>query len=340
MITKLDNYKALSASSTEQLWKDADRWMSFLETSARLYKYSFKDQVMIHAQRPNAVACAEYDTWGREDIANRFVKRGSKGIALIDDSKDRTRLRYVFDFADTNARDERSKEPFFWKITDENETLVTNSLNQRFGTQSDSIDTAITELAHKLAKENGKDYLSQIETEGTFLEELDDFNVQVEFEGLLEKSVAYSLLSRCGFDTEAYLDKDDFTKLFDFNGIPAITALGTAVSELSEQALRTIERTLKDFERSKNYERNDITQNNNGERDRVSARRGNADISPEPLGNGERTATTGQIRTNEEEISQGEQEHNVSGNASRRDVGRTPDGNRQDGEGQTGQNAS
>ena len=105
MITKLDNYKALSASSTEQLWKDADRWMSFLNTSARLYKYSFKDQVMIHAQRPNAVACAEYDTWGREDIANRFVKRGSKGIALIDDSKDRTRLRYVFDFADTNARE-------------------------------------------------------------------------------------------------------------------------------------------------------------------------------------------------------------------------------------------
>jgi hypothetical protein len=340
LITKLDNYKALSASSTEQLWKDADRWMSFLETSARLYKYSFKDQVMIHAQRPNAVACAEYDTWGREDIANRYVRRGSKGIALIDDSKDRTRLRYVFDFADTNARDGRSKEPFFWKITDENETLVTDTLNQRFGTQSDSIDTVITELAHKFAKENGKDYLGQIETEGTFLEELDDFNVQVEFEELLEKSIAYTLLSRCGFEPQAYFDRDDFAKLFNFNSIPAITALGTAVSYLSEQALRTIERTLKSFERSKQYERNDITQNNDGERDRISARRENADLSSQSDVGGERTAATRQVRTNEEEISQGEQEHDVSGNAPRRNVGRTFDGNRQDGEQQTGYDAA
>ena len=128
MSTKLSEYKELSQRSTEQLWKDSEHWQSFLETSARLYKYSFKDQVMIHAQRPDAVACAEYDTWGRLEITNRFVNRGSKGIALIDDSKDKSKLRYVFDFADTGARDERSKEPFFCKINEENESLVLSAI--------------------------------------------------------------------------------------------------------------------------------------------------------------------------------------------------------------------
>ena len=123
MQTKLQLYQEVSEQASKRLWSDTDYFRSFLVTSARLYKYRFKDQMMIHDQRPNAVACAEYDTWGREDIANRFIKRGSKGIALIDDSKDKTRLRYVFDFADTSPRDDRSKVPFFWSITEENRQL-------------------------------------------------------------------------------------------------------------------------------------------------------------------------------------------------------------------------
>ena len=120
MPTKLQEYQARLNESTEKLWKDPDNYKSLLRTSSRLYKYSFKDQVLIHSQRPDAVACAEYDTWGREDITNRFVKRGSKGIALIADDNGKARLRYVFDFSDTGARDERSKTPFFWSVTPEN----------------------------------------------------------------------------------------------------------------------------------------------------------------------------------------------------------------------------
>ena len=247
MQTKLQLYQEVSEQASKRLWSDTDYFRSFLVTSARLYKYRFKDQIMIHDQRPNAVACAEYDTWGREDIANRFVKRGSKGIALIDDSKDKTRLRYVFDFADTSPRDDRSKEPFFWIITEENRQLVGNAL----GSSTGSIESCLIGKAHELAKQYSADYSKELfnATNGTFLEELDDFNVQVEFEQLLETSLSYSLLSRCGYEPSAYFDEDDFRGIHDFNSIEAMSVLGTAVSDLSEQVLRTIERTLKDFEK-------------------------------------------------------------------------------------------
>ncbi len=224
MSTKLIEYKELSQRSTEQLWKNSEHWQSFLETSARLYKYSFKDQVMIHAQRPNAIACAEYDTWGRLEITNRFVNRGSKGIALIDDSKDKSKLRYVFDFADTGARDERSREPFFWKINEGNESLVVSELKDRYGCKSENADIALLETAQEIVKQQGKDYLHDLISakNDTFLEELDDFNVGVYFEKLLENSVAYSLLSRCGFDASAYFSAEDFSELHNFNSIDMV----------------------------------------------------------------------------------------------------------------------
>ena len=368
MQTKLQMYQEVSEKATKRLWSDTDYFRSFLVTSARLYKYRFKDQMMIHDQRPNAVACAEYDTWGREDIANRFVKRGSKGIALIDDSKDKTRLRYVFDFADTNARDERSKEPFFWSITEENRQLVGNAL----GSSTGSIDSCLISKAHELARKYSADYSKELlnATNGTFLEELDDFNVQVEFEQLLETSLSYSLLSRCGYEPSAYFDEDDFRGIHDFNSTEAMTVLGTAVSDLSEQVLRTIERTLKDFEKEKFSEnqrfsenpslsasnkelggqipqeerkdfengRNDITKNNHGERNGIHSGRGNWDLSPEP----ERTRgrTDWQVRNAPQEIPQGEPQPVLSGNADKGNAGRTSQGDRQDSEGQTGQNAS
>lgn len=221
MQTKLQLYQEVSEQASKRLWSDTDYFRSFLVTSARLYKYRFKDQMMIHDQRPNAVACAEYDTWGREDIANRFVKRGSKGIALIDDSKDKTRLRYVFDFADTSPRDDRSKEPFFWSITEENRQLVGNAL----GSSTGSIDSCLISKAHELARKYSTDYSKELlnATSGTFLEELDDFNVQVEFEQLLETSLSYSLLSRCGYEPSAYFDEDDFRGIHNFNSTEAMT---------------------------------------------------------------------------------------------------------------------
>ncbi len=336
MQTKLQMYQQVSEKASKRLWSDTDYFRSFLVTSARLYKYRFKDQMMIHHQRPNAFACAEYDTWGREDIANRFVKRGSKGIALIDDSKDKTRLRYVFDFADTSPRNDRSKEPFFWSITEENKQLVGNAL----GSLTGSIDSCLINKAHELAIKYSADYSKELlnATNGTFLEELDDFNVQVEFEQLLETSLSYSLLSRCGYEPSAYFDEDDFREIHDFNSIEAMSVLGTAVSDLSEQVLRTIERTLKDFERSKEYERKEIAENNQGEWNGVHSERGNTDLSSEPEHTG--GGTDRQVWNASQEIPQGESQSAISGNADKGNTGRTSQGDRSDGEDQTGENAS
>lgn len=309
MSTKLQEYQARLNESTERLWKDSNEYMSLLRTSSRLYKYSFKDQVLIHSQRPDAVACAEYDTWGREDITNRYVKRGSKGIALIADDNGKARLRYVFDFSDTAARDERSKTPFFWSVTPENENAVLKQL----GTNAITLDTAILEKAREIARNYSGDYLHDLmrETDGTFLDELDEFNVQSKFESLLETSIAYTVLTRCGYEAEMYIEPDDFRGIHEFNSVEAISILGNATSDLSEQILRNIELTLK-TERSKENDRS-ITENNDRERNPVHSGREDADLSSR-LGT---SAAEGnrEIRTDEKDFPDEQQERNLSGNA-------------------------
>ena len=315
MSTKLQEYQARLNESTERLWKDSNEYMSLLRTSSRLYKYSFKDQVLIHSQRPDAVACAEYDTWGREDITNRYVKRGSKGIALIADDNGKARLRYVFDFSDTAARDERSKTPFFWSVTPENENAVLKQL----GTNAVTLDTAILEKARELAKNYSGDYLHDLtrETDGTFLEELDEFNVRASFENLLETSIAYTVLTRCGYEADMYIEAEDFRGIHEFNSIETISILGNATSDLSEQILRNIERTLK-TERRKENDRS-ITENNDRERNSVHSGREDADLSSR-LG-ASRTEGNREIRTDEKNVPDEQQERNLSGNA--------PEGNAQ-----------
>ena len=229
MNDKLKTYISLFEQEIKRLSNSPDYFRSFLRTSGRLYKYSFKDQVLIHAQRPDAVACAEYDTWGSENITNRFVKRGSKGIALIDDTGQNTKIRYVFDFYDTGVRDERSKKPFFWRITDENKSLVINELDL----QADNIGAALVKKANDLVDHHTSEYLRELiyNKEESFLEELDDLNVQVRFEHILKDSVAFMLLSRCGIDAEKYIDDDAFDNIYEFNTIETMCVLGTATSE-------------------------------------------------------------------------------------------------------------
>lgn len=242
----------------------------------------------------------------------------------------------MFDFTDTSPKDERSKEPFFWSINDENRKFVGNALDSSTG----SIDSCLINKAHELATQYSADYLTDLlkVTNDTFLEDMDDFNVQIKFEQLLETSLSYSLLSRCGFDPTAYFNEDDFIGIHDFNSIEVISVLGTAVSDLSEQVLRTIERTLKDFERSKEYERKEITENNHGEWDGVHSGRGNTDLSSESEHTGERTDR--QVWNAAKEIPQGESQSNISGNADKGNSGRTSQGDRSDGAGQTGENSS
>ena len=187
---KLQNVQELMEERISALWKNPEYYVSFLETASRLYKYSFKDQILIHAQRPDAVACAEYDTWGREDITNRYVKRGSKGIALIKEENGRAKLRYVFDFADTAAKDERSRTPFFWKITDENE----NAVKSRLAPAANYLSEAIREKAEELVRIHSEEYLPGLleEKDNTFLAGLDDMNIQYRFENLLKTGVSSS----------------------------------------------------------------------------------------------------------------------------------------------------
>lgn len=329
MPTKLQEYQARLNESTEKLWKDPDNYKSLLRTSSRLYKYSFKDQVLIHSQRPDAVACAEYDTWGREDITNRFVKRGSKGIALIADDNGKARLRYVFDFSDTGARDERSKTPFFWSVTPENEKAVLENLR----TNATSLDTAIIEKASEIARSYSGDFMRELirNVEGTFLDELDEFNVRSRFEEMLTTSIAYTVLTRCGYEADLYFEPDDFRGICEFNSIEAMSVLGTATSEMSEQILRNIERTLK-IERSKDNDRG-ITENNDRERNPLRSGREDADLSSR-LGNSGAEGNR-QVRTDEKDISDEQQTVDVSDNAPERDSEQPLGGDRRNSEKET-----
>ena len=158
MQTKLQLTQEILQKQIEGLWKSTDEYHSFLKTSSRLYKYSFKDQALIHAQRPDAVACAEFDTWSKENLMNRYIKRGSKGIALLTENNGYAKLRYVFDYTDTGARDERSKEPFFWEITDKNEQAVISSL----GTRANDTASAILEKSAQAARDYSDNYMSDL----------------------------------------------------------------------------------------------------------------------------------------------------------------------------------
>lgn len=333
-IEKITALQSVAESGVRRMWESTDYYMSFLRMSGQLYKYSFKDKVLIHENRPNAVACAEFDTWTNSDI-NRYIRRGSKGIPLITDRNGRLDIRYVFDFTDTGARDERSKEPFFWKITENNEKAVLNTLE----TAANNIPDALIEKAHEIVSEQMDNYFGYFGDciEDTFLEELDEFALQSEFRNLLEKSIAYSLLSRCGYNTDLYIDKEDFSTLYEFNGIGVMTVLGTAVSDLSEQVLRNIERTLK-IERSKENERG-IGRNDNRNADErgeygVHTGRENRDVPS--AGAAPAAEADRKIRSDETEVPEGALQPNVSENGAGRNAEQPLVGDGRGGEAQSG----
>ena len=313
-MTKLDQFTELARQSSQSLWQDKEYYLSFLRTAAQMYKYEFQDQLLIHAQNPNATACAEYDFWNDENKMNRFIKRGSKGIALLDRSGERPRLRYVYDVAQTGRRDERSKDPYLWEATENNRQMIIDVL----GSNAEHLDTAILEKAHELAQEYADDYTDMLYNgyaENTFLEELDELNTRTDFAEILENSIAYAMLSRCGYDPDLYFDDYDFSKLYEFNSISAMSILGTAVSDITEVALRSIERVIK-AERSIENERSSITQDNDGERNQLHSGRGNRDISSRPQADGNGGTADRQVRTNENDISEGTPQADLSGDVS------------------------
>ena len=253
MPAKVDTYLDLARETARGLAGSVGAWTAFLDTASRLYKYPFADQLMIHAQRPGATACASYEVWN--DTMRRYVRRGAKGIALVDNSGDAPRLRYVFDIADTGTR--RSSRPFSpWQIDTGNIEAVSSALEDSFGAErgvslASQLEAAAALLVDEYWMGNSRDILDIVD--GSSLEEYDDFNIGVSFRDAAAVSIAHTLLRRCGFEPENYLEPQDYEAVFEWDAPEAVTALGTAVSEISGQVLRQIERTVRREERSRTH---------------------------------------------------------------------------------------
>lgn len=245
MTTKLQNYIQLAGQTAAQVTKTPKNWVYFLNTASRLYRYPFPDQLMIHAQRPKATACAGYDLWNKR--MSRYVRRGSKGIGLVSINRSGyPKLRYVFDIADTGKKDE-SSSLFQWQYKEEYRGIVIKALEEQFGVSGEKgLLYQLEMIAVKLANDYWKYYHKDIvyECEGSFLEELEESAVSVKFRLAAAASISYVLLARCGYDPWKYLKSKDFRDIPDFNTQRIIRVLGAAVSESSEQVLRTIAVTI------------------------------------------------------------------------------------------------
>ena len=257
MPAKVDTYLDLARETALGLAGSVGAWTAFLDTASRLYKYPFADQLMIHAQRPEATACASYEVWN--DTMRRYVRRGAKGIALVDNSGDAPRLRYVFDIADTGTR--RSSRPFSpWEINDGNLAEVQLGLRQAFNAEGDWLSSQLQDVARDLAEMYFDAHRHDIAgiIDGSLMAGYDEGELRDSFIKAAYASTAYALLSRCGYDPAAYFDEADFAFLGEWDAPEAVTALGTAVSENTQMVLRQIERTIRSYERSQSHARDNL----------------------------------------------------------------------------------
>ena len=254
MPSKTEEYLALAQRTANGLTRYWESWTDYLTTASRLYKYPFADQLMIYAQRPDATACADYDIWNNR--MNRYVRRGSKGIALLDESSGYPRLHYVFDVSDSGVR-RNSRDPEVWQLNDDLFQPVSEMLAQEYGIHHERLSQQIADIAGKLAESywdnNSTDILAIVD--GSFLMDYDDAGQELQFKSAAAISIMYTILERCGFEPEGYFDRDDFQAIYDFSTPDAVYALGTAVSECSRDVLRNIERTVKTTIRRRNVER-------------------------------------------------------------------------------------
>ena len=244
-MAKFNDIRELAQQNARWVSNSPKDWMNYLDVAARLYRYSFKDTLLIHAQRPDATACAELEVWNKK--MNRWVNRGAKGIALLDDASPRAKLRYVFDIADTHLV-QGSRTPILWRIDgSEHQQMILDHLADTYAlTQTDSMNAALMELAQQLAAENLEEAMEGLEYEvaDTFLEGLDEDNLRVRFRELMTNSIFYTLSRRCEQEPLEVLDDEDFIRIVDFNQLPVLTFLGNAVSEQCEAVLRDIGREM------------------------------------------------------------------------------------------------
>jgi len=290
MPNKTQEYLNLAQQTAKELTRYWENWSDYLTTASRLYKYSFADQLMIYAQRPDATACADFDIWNNR--MNRYVRRGSKGIALLDESSGFPRLHYVFDVSDTGVR-RNSRDPEVWQYNDDLKQPVSEMLAAIYGISGERVSQQLADVAGKLVADywdnNGGDIRAIVD--GSLLMDYDEAGQEFQFKSAAAISITYAVLERCGFEPEGHFDRDDFQAIFSFSTPAAVYALGTAVSECSRDVLRNIERTVKTTIRRRNVERSQYEYEQQ-ERDLLD-RRGLPAPEPDPAPAGE---STGQIR--------------------------------------------
>ena len=331
MPSKLQTYMQMADEAQRQLTGSYRGWTGFLTTAARLYKYPYAEQVMIHAQRPDATACAEYDFWNEK--MGRYVRRGSKGIALIDSSGERPRLRYVFDVSDTGGR-EFPKSRYLWEYREEHAGAVSAMLESRYGVDGKGgLPDQLERIASQLAEEYWRDYKRDILAivDDSFLYGYDEFNVGAAFQSAAAVSIAYSLMSRCGLEADDRFEHEDFLSIFDFNTPEAAAELGTAVSRINGEVLRQIEVTIKNYEREKLAERS-----HSHDRTDLHQERGLPDSRPDAERNAGGRETPGQVRETAQELPSGAQTGAVQPSGAVGEAVPASAGDRRDGESEIG----
>ena len=331
MPSKLQTYMQMADEAQRQITGSYRGWTGFLTTAARLYKYPYAEQVMIHAQRPDATACAEYDFWNEK--MGRYVRRGSKGIALIDSSGERPRLRYVFDVSDTGGR-EFPKSRYLWEYREEHADAVSAMLESRYGVDGKGgFPDQLERIASQLAEEYWRDYKRDILAivDDSFLYGYDEFNVGAAFQSAAAVSIAYSLMSRCGLEADDRFEHEDFLSIFDFNTPEAAAELGTAVSRINGEVLRQIEVTIKNYEREKLAERS-----HSHDRADLHQERGLPDSRPDAERNAGGSETPGQVRETAQELPSGAQTGAVQPSGAVGEAVPASAGDRRDGEPEAG----
>ena len=331
MPSKLQTYMQMADEAQRQITGSYRGWTGFLTTAARLYKYPYAEQVMIHAQRPDATACAEYDFWNEK--MGRYVRRGSKGIALIDSSGERPRLRYVFDVSDTGGR-EFPKSRYLWEYREEHADAVSAMLESRYGVDGKGgLPDQLERIASQLAEEYWRDYKRDILAivDDSFLYGYDEFNVGAAFQSAAAVSIAYSLMSRCGLEADDRFEHEDFLSIFDFNTPEAAAELGTAVSRINGEVLRQIEVTIKNYEREKLAERS-----HSHDRTDLHQERGLPDSRPDAERDAGGRETPGQVRETAQELPSGAQTGAVQPSGAVGEAVPASAGDRRDGESEAG----
>ena len=297
MPSKTEEYLALAQRTANGLTRYWESWTDYLTTASRLYKYPFADQLMIYAQRPDATACADYDVWNNR--MNRYVRRGAKGIALLDESSGFPRLHYVFDVSDTGVR-RNSRDPEVWQYNDDLKQPVSEMLAATYGISGERVSQQLADVAGKLVADywdnNGGDIRAIVD--GSLLMDYDEAGVEMQFKSAAAISVTYTLLERCGFEPAGWFDKDDFQAIYNFSTPDSVYALGAAVSDMSREVLRQIERTVKTTIRRRNNER---SQHEYEQQSELHADRGLSSPEPDPASAEE---PAGQVRQDAPELSE------------------------------------